>query len=165
MRTLRVVTVIALVGTGVVIGYFSAHGNVSAASDGLAAQDYADIQQLYWRYNHGADFRDGALFVSAFADDVVFRAGDLELTGKAELTAWRGERDAGEAGDNGRRHWNSSYRITPSPEGAEGRVYWLPIDVSSGQPQHLASGYYDDVYAKTSDGWRIKRRILHSDAG
>ena len=165
MRTLRVSTVIALVGIGVVIGYFSAQSGVSAASDGLAAQDYADIQQLYWRYNHGADFRDSDLFVSAFADDVVFRAGGLELTGKDELTAWRGERDAGETGDNGRRHWNSSYRITPSSEGAEGRVYWLLIDVSSGQPQPLASGYYDDVYEKTSDGWRIKRRILHSDAG
>ena len=165
MRTLRVSTVIALVGIGVVIGYFSAQSSVSAASDGLAAQDYADIQQLYWRYNHGADFRDSDLFVSAFADDVVFRAGGLEITGKDELTAWRGERNAGETGDNGRRHWNSSYRITPSSEGAEGRVYWLLIDVSSGQPQHLASGYYDDVYEKTSDGWRIKRRILHSDAG
>ena len=43
MRTLRVATVIALVGIGVVIGYFSAQSNVSAASDGLAAQDYADI--------------------------------------------------------------------------------------------------------------------------
>ena len=67
-------------------------------------RDYADIQQLYWRYNHGADFRDADLFVSAFADDVVFRTGGLELTGKDELTAWRGERDAGETGDNGRRH-------------------------------------------------------------
>ncbi len=165
MRTRRVATVIALIGIGVVIGYFSAQGNVSAASDGLAAQDYADIQQLYWRYNQGADFRDGDLFVSAFADDAVFHAGGLELTGKDEHTAWRGERDSGETGDNGRRHWNSSYRITPSPGGAEGRVYWLLVDVSSGQPQHVASGYYEDVYAKTSDGWRIKRRILHSDAG
>ena len=55
MRTLRVATVIALVGIGVVIGYFSAQSSVSAASDGLAAQDYADIQQLYWRYNHGTN--------------------------------------------------------------------------------------------------------------
>ena len=44
-------------------------------------------------------------------------------------------------------------------------MYWLLVDVSSGQPKHVASGYYEDVYAKTSDVWRIKRRILHSDAG
>ena len=81
----------------------------------------------------------------------MFRAGDLELTGKDELTAWRGERDAGEAGDNGQRHWNSSYRITPSPEGAEGRVYWLPIDVSSGS-------------AATSSVWLLRRR-LREDVG
>ena len=165
MRTLRAATVIGLVGIGIVVGYMSAQGGVSAASDGLTAQDYADIQQLYWQYNQGADFRDAALFVSAFSDDAVFRAGPLQLTGKDELTAWRGERDAGGSGDNGRRHWNSSYRITPSSDGAEGRVYWLLVDVSSGQPKHIGSGYYDDTYVKTPDGWRIKQRVLSSDAG
>ena len=165
MRALRVATVLGLVGIGVVIGYFAAHGNVSAASEGLSAQDYADIQQLYWRYNQGADFRDSELFVSAFADDAMFRAGDLALDGADAITVWRGERDAGGNGDNGRRHWNSSYRITPSPEGAKGRVYWLLVDVSSGQPEHVGSGYYDDTYVKTSDGWRIKSRILNPDRG
>ena len=165
MRTLKLATVIGLIGIGVAIGYFSAQSNVSAASDGLTAQDYADIQQLYWRYNHGADFSDGDLFVSAFTDDVVFRAGSLELNGKGEMMVWRAERDAGGTGDSGRRHWNSSYRVTPSSEGAEGRVYWLLVDVSSGTPNHIGSGYYDDVYVETSDGWRIKRRILSSDAG
>jgi len=27
----------------------------------------------------------------------------------------------------------------------------------------VASGYYDDVFAKTAEGWRIKHRTLHSD--
>ena len=165
MRTLRVAIVVALVGIGAAIGYFAAHSTASAAESGLTAQDYADIQQLYWRYNHGADFRDAALFVSAFADDVEFRAGDLELNGKDALTTWRGERDAGGTGDNGRRHWNNSYLITPTSEGAEGKVYWMLVDVSSGPPNHLASGYYEDVYVKTSDGWRIKKRTLRPDAG
>ena len=56
MRILRIATVAALVGVGVVIGYLAADDGASAASGNLSAQDYADIQQLYWRYNHGADF-------------------------------------------------------------------------------------------------------------
>ena len=166
MRTLRVATVIALVGIGVVIGYFSAQSNVSAASDGLAAQDYADIQQLYWRYNHGADFGDADLYVSVFTDDAVLRSSDgQEHIGKDEITGFISRSLAGRTGDTGRRHWNSSWRITPSAEGARGRTYWLVLDVSTGEATHSSTGYYDDVFVKTSDGWRIKSRTLNSDAG
>ena len=76
MRALRVVAVIALVGIGAVIGYLSALGNVSEAAGGLTAQDDADIQQLYWRYNHGADFGDADLYASVFTDDAVLRSSD-----------------------------------------------------------------------------------------
>ena len=68
MRTLVVVAVIALVGFGAGVWYISAQGSGSASSGALTAQDYADIQQLYWRYNHGADFRDADLFASAFTE-------------------------------------------------------------------------------------------------
>ena len=171
MRTLRVAIVIALVGIGVAIGYFSAQGNVSAASDGLTAQDYADIQQLYWRYSQGADFGDGELFASAFAEDGLFKPGADGVVGRDEIAARmsRGEKGA----DTGRRHWNNAWRITPSPDGARGRVYWMVLDVGSGEPvagmpgvvgpTHRSTGYYDDVYVKTSEGWRIKSRILNFD--
>jgi len=174
MRTLRVACYIGLIGTVAVIGSLSLtfgflfwvnQDNLIAASNELTAQDYAEIQQLYGRYNEGADFRDSDLFLSAFADDARFRAGSIELVGTEELAAWRVERHGGETGDTGRRHWNSSsYRITPSPEGADGRVYWLLVDVSGGQPQTVGSGYYNDEYVKTSDGWRFKSRVVMSDA-
>ena len=67
------------------------------------------------------------------------------------------------AGDTGRRHWNNSWRITPSAEGARGRSYWLIIGVSTGQPVNSRSGYYDDVYVNTSDGWLIKSRTIFGD--
>lgn len=49
------------------------------------------------------------------------------------------------------RHWTGSWLITPSL-----------------QPDHSTSdghryGFYDDVYVRTSDGWRIKERDAHSD--
>jgi len=170
MKKMRIGTAVTLICAGIIFGWVMAGQgpgtNVTeAASNGLTAQDYADIQQLYWRYNQGADFRDGALFVSAFSDDARFTAGGQTIVGQDDLTAWRVQRDEGKTGDNGRRHWNSSYRITQSAGGAEGLVYWMLIDVSSGAPQQLASGYYEDEYEKTSSGWRIKQRILRPDAG
>ena len=163
MRTRRVATVIALVGIGVVVGYFSAQGNVSAASDGLTAQDYADIQQLYWRYNQGADFRDADLVGLAFTADAVFRpTPELERNGRDEIAAFIGG-TAAQGGDAKRRHWNNGWRITPSPEGARGRVYWLVLDVSTEPPTHRSTGYYDDVYVRTSEGWQIKSRTLNFD--
>ena len=164
MRALRVVAVIALVGIGAVIGYLSALGNVSEASGGLTAQDYADIQQLYWRYNHGADFGDADLYASVFTDDAVLRSSDgQEHIGKDEITGFISRSLAGRTGDTGRRHWNNSWRITPSAEGARGSTYWLLLGVSTGQPTNSRSGYYEDVYAKTSDGWLIKSRTIFGD--
>ncbi len=165
MKFLRVVTVVALVGVGVAIGYLSAQSNVSAASDGLTAQDYADIQQLYWRYNHGADFGDADLFVSAFTDDAFVKSSNgQEYVGKKEIDGFiSGSLARMPTGDTGRRHWNNGWRITPSAEGARGRTYWLLLDVGTGQPTNDRSGYYEDVYVKTSDGWRIKSRTIFGD--
>ena len=163
MKTRHLLVAIALVGAGVAIGWIAAPGGVAAADGSLTAQDYAEIEQLYWRYNHAADFRDGEQFVSVFADDAEFSTGQQTYRGKEELLAWRVERHAGQTGDSRRRHWNNGWRILPTADGAEARVYWILVDVSGGQPNTVASGYYDDTYVKTADGWRIRSRKANSD--
>ena len=101
MRTRNLVAAVALAGAGAAIGWIAASGNAAAAAGTLTAQDYAEIEQLYWRYNHGGDFRDSELWLSAFTDDAIFRvAGRPTLSGMEELTAMRAERDAGQ-GDRG----------------------------------------------------------------
>ena len=164
MRTRNLVAAMALVGVGVAIGWTSAPGKAAAAAGTLTAQDYAEIEQLYWRYNHGGDFRDSELWLSAFADDAVFTVvGGRTLRGMDELEAMRVERDAGH-GDRGRRHWNNGWRIVPTAEGAAARVYWIVVDVGSGTPFTDRSGYYDDKYVRTADGWRIKERVITFDS-
>ena len=164
MRTRNLVAAMALVGVGVAIGWTSAPGSAAAAAGTLTAQDYAEIEQLYWRYNHGGDFRDSELWLSAFADDAVFTVvGGRTLRGMDELEAMRVERDAGH-GDRGRRHWNNGWRIVPTAEGAAARVYWIVVDVAGGQPFTDRSGYYDDKYVRTADGWRIKERVITFDS-
>ena len=164
MRRLRAVIAITLVGIVAGIGWTAAQGRDGAAPS-LSGQDHAEILRLYGMYNQGSDFRDAELFVSAFADDGVFWTGpNQEVVGRAALLAQRAERYQGQTGDNGRRHVNASWVITPTADGAKGRAYWLLLDVSSGQPMPVASGYYDDVYVKTPNGWKIKIRSLHSDS-
>ncbi len=138
----------------------------TAAAPALTGQDYGEIMRLYGLYNQGSDFRDAEMFVSAFSDDAVFNTGPgQEVVGREALLAQRAERYQGQTGDNGRRHHNSSWVITPTADGgATGRAYWVVLDVSGPQPKHAVSGYYDDVFVKTSDGWRIKSRTLHRDA-
>ena len=45
-------------------------------------------------------------------------------------------------------------------EGATGKVYALVLDLGeNGQPNRIiGGGHYEDVYAKTAQGWRIKKR-------
>lgn len=83
--------------------------------------------------------------------------------GREALTAYRVERHAGQTGDTGRRHWNNSWRIVPTADGAEARVYWILVDVSGGAPDTVASGYYDDTYVKTARGWRFRTRTITAD--
>ena len=165
MTIVRSLVIVVSLGIGACFGWVSAQELGNTESGHLTAQDYADIQQLFWRYNQGSDFRDADLFLSAFTDDAVFNDGRQEYVGKGQLAELRVERHAGQSGDNGRRHWNSSYRITPSDDGATGLVYWLVVDVSTSPPKSVLSGYYEDVYAKTSAGWRIKTRTIKRDDG
>ena len=161
-RVMVAVTVVVIVGV-VGFGWASAqqHGGSSPAA--LSGQDYEEIKGLYSRYNQGSDFRDAELFLSAFADDAIMTRGGRDIVGMDALRAERTERYAGQTGDVGRRHYNGSFMITPTAEGAKARTYYLLLDVTSRPPAMVASGYYDDVFTKTSHGWRIQHRTLHGD--
>lgn len=158
----------ALIGIGV-IGGFVATGlgwtAIEAEDHGsLSGQDYAEIERLYGLYNQGSDFRDAELFLSAFSEDAVIISGGVETRGMAALRQVREERYQGQTGDNGRRHLNSSFVITPTATGAKGRAYWIVNDVSGAAPKPVVSGYYEDVFMKTADGWKISSRTLSRDS-
>ena len=130
---------------------------------GLSPQDYEQIKALYARYNQGSDFRDTELFLSAFSEDAVMTREGGNIVGMQELRADRARRYQGKTGDVGRRHINGSYLITPTSEGAEARTYYLLMDVTVRPPNVISSGYYEDKFVKTDDGWKIKHRTLYRD--
>ena len=38
----------------------------------------------------------------------------------------------------------------------------MMMNVSTSPPTPVASGHYDDVFTKTAEGWRIKRRTIRA---
>ena len=163
MRLLFAVVAVLVLTSGVTSAPVSAQQGSGSAAE-LTGRDYEEIRALYAQYNQGSDFRDAELFVSAFADDaVMIRGNGATIEGMAALRADRAERYQGQTGDNGRRHMNASHIITATATGAKARAYYVLLDVTTRPPTMTASGYYDDEFVRTSKGWKIKKRTLHSD--
>ena len=157
MRKVHALTAAAAVAAVMGAGFIHTQRDARAAGT-LSGGDIAEIQQLYARYNQGLDFKDKELFLSAFAADAVYTTGGGEVyEGTAGLTEWVTpllENTSGPAVT----HNNTSVLITPTAEGAQGRGYWMLMNVSEREPAPVFSGYYTDTFVRTADGWRIKTR-------
>jgi hypothetical protein len=135
-------------------------GFTSAHAAELTTQDYVDIQQLYARYNHAIDSGDAEGWAATFTPDGVFNQRFKGRDGLLEfMKQWQEKMN----GAN-RRHWNSNLLITPSAEGASGKVLLMLLDVSTKPPSIIMTGQYTDALVKTANGWRFKSRDVNNDA-
>jgi hypothetical protein len=140
----------------------------------LSTQDYIDIQQLAARYaflidtcsNGGVDFAD--LFTSDGEFSVSQQwgvAGARKTKGREALIDAAGGDGKGGCKDPkttlgyGISHISVNHVITPAPGGATGKSYLLAIGVGSDPTTIERQGGYEDVYVKTTDGWRFKSRV------
>ncbi|MBC7983010.1 MAG: nuclear transport factor 2 family protein [Candidatus Obscuribacterales bacterium] len=131
-----------------------------ASAETLTTQDYAEIEQLYARYNHAIDSVNAEAWADTFTADGVFNA---RFTGREQLMGfiktWKERMNGGN-----RRHWNSNLSITGSPEGANGAVYLMLWDVGVKPQAIVSTGMYADTLVKTPNGWRFKTRVVKGDA-
>jgi hypothetical protein len=129
------------------------------AAPALTAADYLEIQQLPARYPYAVDMHggDGSAYAALFTQDGTFGA---QAKGRAQLADLAAKTNPDRSGPAYTRHFVTNVVVTPSPGGATGRSYLVAIDVGeNGKPSTIAhGGYYDDVYVKTPEGWRIKSR-------
>lgn len=127
----------------------------------LTAVDYAEIQHLYGRYAFGYDQGNGDTYASVFTPDGTFELpGGKTLHGRkqlAELAAAPGNNK----GPTNVFHVNTNITIEPSSEGATGVAYVLLVNIGAGgKPSAITGGgIYRDVFVKTGEGWRIKKRV------
>jgi len=126
----------------------------------LTPMDIIEIQQLAIRYAYGLDTAadNGNMYANVFTPDGEFNGRQTPFTKGREALA-RVARSVRKANPMFVRHFIANHEIHASPEGAVGTVYLMVVDVEEGQPSSVyIGGRYEDVYAKTAEGWRIKRR-------
>ncbi len=131
-------------------------GNVPA----LAALDYIEIQQLVSRYSYALDMgvANGEMYAGLFSPDGAFVQQNGEsVSGRDKLAALARQN---QLGPSAVFHFVMNHAIEPSQDGAIGRAYLAYFKIGeNGQPsESKGGGHYDDVYVKTPDGWRFKRR-------
>jgi len=134
----------------------------------LSTLDHIEIQQLVRKYAWAVDSGDnyGYAYADLFTPDGVFvgmnQDGPTGRTyqGRDELaTIARG----GTRGPGHQSNFTMNHVITPTADGAAGRVYVVVLDVGVvGKPNGVNhGGHYEDVYQKTVVGWRFKKRTYH----
>jgi len=138
----------------------------SAAGPALTALDYVEIQQLVARTSFALDTAadKGRVFAGLFTADGRFTSKtgqQSEVKGREQLAAFA-MGDLAHRGPAYVRDYVTNHIIQPAPEGAAGRVYLVWIEVEeNGHPGAIQSGgRYEDVYARTPAGWRIKSRTF-----
>ena len=121
----------------------------------LSSEDYVEIQQLVSRYAFALDTADanGYTYADLFTADGTFNG----TKGRDALAALpRGPR----RGPLHVRNYGGLAMVEATADGATGIQYAQAMDFEPGGRTGVLDhfGYYEDVYARTPQGWRFKSR-------
>jgi hypothetical protein len=139
----------------------------SSNEPALTALDYIEIEQLVYKYGWALDSgeNDGYAYADLYAPDGTFTGTNQGPSGRT----YQGRDNLAALARGGRRgplyisHLVTNVVVTPTPDGAVGRAFVGIFDLGeSGKPPSAGhGGFYDDVYVKTSEGWRFKKRSYY----
>jgi hypothetical protein len=163
MRTSRIVLLVvgalALVGTTWI---YAQQQRRPGSHVLLSPEDYMEIHQLYSFYARDVDPGSKRNAAWMFADDGVADMGGTKYTGQAlkDFYASVPKRQS-----SGVRHFNSTYVIVGTPEGARGSSYMMQVERRQKESpiEVTLFGKYEDRFVKTKDGWRFKERTWTPD--
>jgi hypothetical protein len=162
-----VAAIVMAVGFGAIRAQERSSGT-SAKNMVLTPQDYIDIQQLVARYayeidnctNNGYDYADLYTADGWFSASRDGRVGNKSQGREKLAAAARGNmKTCDEVPWKGISHLLVNHVITPAPGGATGKVYLVAIGLDGEPTKVEAQGHYEDVYVKTSQGWRFQSRL------
>ena len=125
----------------------------------LSTADITEIQNVQALYGHAVDWPDQSLLPKVFTKDAVFdcrpTGTDAYYEGVEAIQAWFG------LGKPPHPKVHLMTNIWVYEEGGQVRVKskWL---VRNSRFNEIYMGDYDDVMARTADGWRIKLRVCTS---
>ena len=137
-----------------------------SAPSRLSALDYFEIQQLSARFAHGMDtgVAEGAMAANVFTiDGLLIDPRGRRAKGRAAVEALAREDPQRRKGPTNVSELLANLVVDPSEGGAIARTYVLfaaaPLP---GQPRGIVTtgGQYRDDLVRTSEGWRIRRRVF-----
>jgi hypothetical protein len=146
----------------------ASHAQTPASADAaLRASDYLEIEQLVFKYGWALDSGDdnGFAYADLYTSDGIFTGTNQGPAGRS----YQGRENLAALARGPQRgplnvgHFVTNLIVTPTADGAAGRVYVGIFDPASPDKRPGAGhgGYYDDVYVKTPDGWRFKQRTFY----
>jgi hypothetical protein len=135
----------------------------------LSPMDYIQINQLINRYAYAVDTgaEQGGMYAGLFAPGGKFlQRGGVEHVGREALASvgYRNSR-----GPQSVFHYLMSHAIEPTRDGnARGKEQLVQLTIGdNGAPSTVfGGGHYDDIYERTTNGWRFKQRqFIPSQSG
>ncbi len=139
----------------------------TAADPALSTRDYLEIEQLVHKYGWALDSgeNNGYAYADLYAPDATFTGTNQGPAGRT----YQGRENLAALARGAQRgplnvsHLVANLVVTPTPDGAVGRVYVGIFDPGGrGQsPGAGHGGFYDDVYVQTPQGWRFKARTYY----
>jgi hypothetical protein len=144
---------------GLFVGTAASH-----AQPALSPGDYLEIEQLVYKYGWALDSgeNNGFAYADLYTADGTFTGTNQGPTGRS----YQGRENLAALARGPQRgplnvsHLVTNLIVTPTADGAVGRVYvgiFAPGEPGE-RPNAGHGGYYDDVYAKTPEGWRFAKR-------
>jgi len=170
MRSLAALAV--ALGLAFAAGRLADNSSAAAQAGALTALDYQEITQLINRYAYGIDtcagngydyanlFTTDGMFVDRNSEAGFAAGGRVLAQGRDALAALVG---GGSRGCETKLVWTDwshlmlNHEITPTADGAAGRVYLVQLGMT-GPGSVARHGGYEDVYVRTPEGWRIQSR-------
>jgi hypothetical protein len=157
----KLLLLLGLLGVGMAVG-------LSAQSEpALSARDYLEIEQLVYKYGWALDSgaNNGYAYADLYAPDATFTGTNQGPSGRT----YQGRDNLAALARGAKRgplnvgHLAANVVVTPTAEGAVGRAYVAIVDPGAlgKSPGAGHGGYYDDVYVKTPQGWRFKKRTYY----
>jgi hypothetical protein len=158
-------TLVLLLGLGVATVHSQpVPGSTDSA---LSAGDYLEIEQLVYKYGWALDSgeNNGFAYADLYASGGTFTGTNQGPSGRT----YQGRENLAALARGPQRgplnvsHLVANLIVTPTPDGALGRVYVGIFDPGEpGTPPAAGhGGFYDDVYVKTPDGWRFQKRTFY----
>ena len=139
----------------------------------INTEDRFAILEVIAQYSYTYDARDADGFANLFTDNAVWELylsdqaePDIKLESREEIQDWAANRLKGREGKiNSRHHQSSTVFSNCSPDQAETQTMILVTHHEHGDPYPIPtlSGEYQDIWKKTTDGWKFSKRVLYAD--